>query len=76
MTEPHPLPAPGPDGPFPQDFGRSRLDGRIGGGSHGTVYRAFETIVDSPRRGTLLTADEIERAFLEYGRCREGPEPL
>jgi len=28
------------------------------------------TILDSPRSGTLLTADEIEALFLRFGRCR------
>ena len=30
------------------------------------------TILDSPRSGTLLTVEEIERLFLRFGRCREG----
>ncbi len=29
------------------------------------------TILDSPRSGTLLTAEEIERLFLRFGRCRD-----
>ena len=31
------------------------------------------TIVDSPRAGTVLTADEIEAAFLEYGEGATAP---
>lgn len=39
--------------------------------------RAHEyTIVDAPRSGTLLTADEIEKVFLQYGGCTIAPEPL
>jgi hypothetical protein len=34
------------------------------------------TIVDSPRRGTVLTADEIEAVFLEFGACTEPPRRL
>ncbi|HKI36997.1 MAG TPA: serine/threonine-protein kinase [Gemmataceae bacterium] len=33
------------------------------------------TIVDSPRSGTALTADEIEQIFLDYGAGRAGPLP-
>jgi serine/threonine protein kinase len=39
--------------------------------------RAHEhTLVDSPRSGTLLRAEEIEALLLHFGRCREEPEPL
>jgi hypothetical protein len=33
------------------------------------------TIVDAPRSGTVLSADEIERAFLQFGRGRESDLP-
>jgi hypothetical protein len=34
------------------------------------------TIVDAPQSGTVLTADEIEAAFLEFGACTAPPRPL
>jgi hypothetical protein len=34
------------------------------------------TIVDAPRSGTLLTADEIAALFLQFGRSEAGPQPL
>jgi hypothetical protein len=34
------------------------------------------TIIDSPRSGTLLTADEVEAIFLEFGAsARKMPPP-
>jgi hypothetical protein len=39
--------------------------------------RAHEyTIVDSPRAGTLLTAEEIEETFLRFGGSAAPPRPL
>jgi hypothetical protein len=34
------------------------------------------TIVDAPRSGTVLTADEIEAVFLEFGGCTAPSRPL
>jgi hypothetical protein len=34
------------------------------------------TIVDAPRAGTLLMADEIESLFLQFGGCDGPAEPL
>lgn len=34
------------------------------------------TIVDAPRAGTVITANEVERIFLTYGGCEREPEPL
>jgi len=39
--------------------------------------RAHEyTLVDSPRSGTLLRAEEIEAILLRFGQCQEEPEPV
>jgi hypothetical protein len=34
------------------------------------------TIVDAPRSGTLLTADEIEAIFVRFGDAATAPQPL
>src|SRR5262245_39033857 len=48
MTEPFVPTAPSPEGPFPQSFGRYRLEQRLGAGAHGTVYHAFDTTLRTP----------------------------
>jgi hypothetical protein len=34
------------------------------------------TIVDSPRDGTVLSADQIEEIFVEFGRLKQGQSPF
>jgi hypothetical protein len=59
VTGARPQPRPGYDNADPWYDGRA----------HGY------TIVDSPRAGTVLTADEIEQIFLDYGEGKAVPLP-
>jgi hypothetical protein len=52
--------------PRPARPGYSNADPWYDGRAHG------HTIVDSPRSGTLLTADEVEAIFLRFGATAEG----
>jgi hypothetical protein len=74
MTEPYVPSSPHPDGPFPQDFGRYRLDERLGGGTQGTVFRAFDTSLRAPvalkvpAEGVRRSPDLLAR-FYQEGRA-------
>jgi hypothetical protein len=56
--------------PKPARPGYGNADPWYDGRAHGY------TIVDAPRSGTLLTADEVEAVFLRFGNCAAPPEPL
>jgi serine/threonine protein kinase len=56
--------------PKPTRPGYGNADPWYDGRAHGY------TIVDAPRSGTHLTADEIEGLFLKFGGCTTPPAPL